>query len=76
MVSVVFLTPGALLNRKHDAVTDDCITTQTAQTPTLVAGVFSVLIVVHPSRFERETCPLGGGRSIQLSYECEPEAAV
>lgn len=26
-------------------------------------------LLVRSSRFERETCPLGGGRSIQLSYE-------
>jgi hypothetical protein len=25
-------------------------------------------IVVTPARFERTTCPLGGDRSIQLSY--------
>ncbi len=29
--------------------------------------VFRVLLVA-PARFERTTCPLGGDRSIQLSY--------
>lgn len=28
-----------------------------------------VLRMVPSRRFERPTCPLGGGRSIQLSYE-------
>ena len=28
----------------------------------------NLLIMVTPARFERATFPLGGGRSIQLSY--------
>lgn len=52
-------------NERHDAFSAPDRTN-----PHLTEGVFTVLDVVHSPRFERGACPLGGGRSIQLSYEC------
>ena len=44
--------------------------TRKGQNPQIAPRVFFVLHVAHSTGVEPVACPLGGGRSIHLSYEC------